>query len=364
MACREDRHAVLRSLLRALERARLALAVLRCRDGRVVFANAALADVVGERRAALGERTIEGLIAAEAPAPARSALLAAVAAGGDWHGTIPLARAGGGTVALALSVVPLGDEFGFPAVVLLGRDVTEEERHAREEARLNRVLAGVFRRLDVAAAVVGPDDRILVANRAYAALTGYTVAELAGLAVDRLTAPENREEAAIRRAVQRATGEAYAMPLILLRRDGTRLPVLLRSVATEDDGNRLRLVTLREDHAVHTPALPPECTSGDVRFLRLDALRCALGPAWAEHAPRLLLHAEGVLKRRLSAHDVFARTAEGDFAIWFESADPFLNAEKLSRLAREVRVELAGELDAALAAAGRAETVPLVAPAP
>lgn len=355
---------MLRPLLRALERARLALLVLRCRDGRVVFANAVTADLVGERRAALGDRTIAELIAAEAPAAARSALLAAVAAGDDWHGTLPLARAGGGNVVLALSVVPLGDEFGGPAVLLLGRDVTEEERHAREEARLNRVLADVFRRLDVAAAVIGPDDRILLANRAYAVLTGHALADLAGLPVDALTAPENRTEAAIRRAAQRATGEAYAMPLTLLRRDGTRLPVLLRAVAIEDEGVRLRLVTLREDHAVHTPVLPPEFASGDVRFLRLDALRRALGPAWAEQAPRLLLRAEAVLKRRLAPHDVFARTAEGDFAIWFESADPFQNAEKLARLAREVRVELAGELDAALAEAGTTETVPLAAPAP
>ena len=364
MECREDHHAVLRSLLRALERARLALLVLRCGDGRVVFANAVFAECAGLDRAKLAGSRLSDLIAAETPAPSREAFTAAVAAGSDWHGTVSLAQPSGGTVVLALSLVPLDDEFGGPAVLLVGRDVTEEERHAREETRLNRLLAEVFRRLDVAAAVVGPDDRILVANRAYAALTGYALAELAGLAVDRLTAPENREEAALRRAAQRSTGEAYAMPLTLLRRDGTRLPVLLRSVAIEDEGVRLRLVTLREDHALHTPALPPEFQSGDVRFLRLDALRRALGPAWAEHGSRLLLHAEGMLKRRLGAHDVFARTAEGDFAIWFESGDALANAERLSRIAREVRVELAGELDAALAQAGAAESMPLAAPVP
>ncbi len=353
---------MLRPLLRALERARLALVVLRCGDGRVVFANAVFAACAGRDRASLTGSRLSNLIAAETPVPTRDALFAAVSTGSDWHGTVSLAQPSGGSVALALSVVPLGDEFGGPSVLLLGRDVTEVERRAREETRLNRVLAEVFRRLDVAAAVVGPDDRIIVANRAYAALTGYSLAELAGLAVDRLTAPENREEAAIRRAAQRSTGEAYAMPLTLLRRDGTRLPVLLRSVAIEDEGMRLRLVTLREDHAVHSPALPPELAFGDVRFLRLDALRRALGPAWPEHAPRLLLHAEGVLKRRLSAHDVYARTAEGDFAIWFESGDALANAERLARIAREVRVELTGELDPACADPGRVETVPLAAP--
>ncbi|MDW8445594.1 MAG: PAS domain S-box protein [Acetobacteraceae bacterium] len=355
---------MLRLLLRALERARLGLLVLRSSDGGVVYANTVFADFTGLERSALVDHTIFALIPAEASALAREAFLSAVAAGQDWHGTLPLARRGGGLVFAALTVVPLAMDSAGAQVLVIARDVSEEERRAREEARLQRVLAEVFRRLDVAAAVVGPDDRILVANRAYAALTGHSLAELAGLPVDRLTAPEDRAEAAIRRAAQRATGEAYAMPLTLLRRDGTRLPVLLRSVAIEDEGTRLRLVTLREDHAVHSPVLPPEVAAGEVRFLRLDALRRALGPAWPEHAPRLLLHAETVLRRRLHPHDVFARTAEGDFAIWFESGDPLSNQERLSRLAREVRVELAGELDAALAGAGAAETVPLTSPVP
>jgi len=199
----------------------------------------------------------------------------------------------------------------------------------------------VFRHLDVAAAVVKPNDCILVANPAYAALTGYSLAELPGLPVDRLVAPASLEEARARRAEQRRSGERYRMPLWLQRKDGSVIPVLLNAVQVEHGGTRFRVVTLRaEGEAAEAKA---RLVVGQVAMIRLDPLRKAYGERWAMVESRLMMIAESVIRRRLGSGDVYARAEGGGFAIWFAHGSEEKNAERIAAISREIRIRLIGE---------------------
>jgi PAS domain S-box-containing protein len=75
------------------------------------------------------------------------------------------------------------------------RELTESARHlARDESNLD-VLRDLIDRLPVAALVADMHGQYVAANNAAAALTGYTVSELARLSVWQLTPNANEHEA-------------------------------------------------------------------------------------------------------------------------------------------------------------------------
>lgn len=345
----------------ALERDGLALVVIASPDRRVIDANAVLARVSGFPEAMLRERGLALLACPESDPATLARLDAAIAAGAELRDEICWVRADGTRFWFGFTVIPLGAVAGTgPAVLLMGRDITERRRRAREDATIQAVLTEVFRNLDVAAAVIRPNDRILVANPAYAALTGYAMAELPGLHVDRLTAPASLEEARARRAEQRRTGGRYRMPLLLRRKDGSLIPVLIHAVAVEHEGTRFRVVTLHAEHRQDAASPERRFVVGQVALIRLDPLRAAYGERWAQVQSRLMMLAESVIKRRLAPNDVYARTDSGGFAIWFAHGTEIDNADRIAAITREIRIRLLGEYggEEAPGVAGHAASVP------
>ena len=346
-------------VFQGLERDGLALAIIACTDRRVIDSNAILPRISGLPKAMLRERGLAPLACAESDPHELAKLDAAIAAGSDLRGEICWKRADGTPFWFGFTVIPLGEVSGEgPAVLLMGRDITDRRRREREGATVMAVLAEVFRHLDVAVAVITPNDRILVANPAYAALTGYTMAELPGLPVDRLVAPASLEEARARRAEQRRSGERYRMPLWLQRKDGSVIQVFLNAVQVEHEGTRFRVVTLRT--AREAGQAEARLVVGQVALIRLDPLRKAYGERWNQIESRLMMIAESVLKRRLEAGDVYARAEGGGFAIWFARGSEVENADRMAAITREIRIRLIGEFgaDGVPVVAGHAAAVP------
>ncbi|TQF83781.1 PAS domain S-box protein [Elioraea sp. Yellowstone] len=337
--------------LPALERDGLALALIACADRRVIASNAVLSQLSGHPAALLRERGLGLLVTSETEPATLAALDRAIAAGSELRGEICWARADGSRFWFGFTVIPLGAVADAgPSVLLMGRDITERRRRAREEATVQAVLALVFRSIDVAAAVILPDDRILAANPAYAALTGYGQRDLEGMSVDRLTAPESRDEARRLRAALRRTGEAYRMPLALRRKDGSVLPVELHAVAVEYEGTRFRVVTLhRKDDRAAEPEARRQLVVGKVGLIRLDPLKEAYGARWPQVEARLMMLAEQVLKRRLESGDVYARTPDGGFAVWFARGNETEKADRIAAITRAIRIRLIGALDEGVA---------------
>lgn len=353
---------MLGSAIPALEHDGLALVLVSSTDRRVLDANAVLARVSGYPDALIRARGLDLFRCAETDPAQAAALDAAIGAGAELHGELCWARADATRFWFGFTVIPMG-ELGAagPAVLFMGRDITERRRRAREEATIQAVLALVFRSIDVAAAVILPDDRILVANPAYAALTGYSLRELERLSVDRLTAPESLDQARALRAEQRRTGERYRMPLALRRKDGSVLPVELHAVALEHEGTRFRVVTLHR-HSEGAPEAEAQrrFVVGKVGLIRLDPLKEAYGARWPQVEARLMMLAEQVLKRRLESGDVYARTPDGGFAVWFARGDETENADRIAAITRAIRIRLVGELDEGLVpeVRGHAASVP------
>ncbi len=352
---------ILERVVPALERDGLALLVLASADRRVIDANAVLARASGFSEEAIRARGLAVLTCPETDEETLARLESAIAGGVELRDEIRLGRADGTSFWFGFSVIPLGALDGVgPAVLLMGRDITARHRLEREEATIKSVLAEVFRSLDVAVAVVLPNDRILVANPAYAELTGYGMQELSGLPVDRLTAPESLGEARARRAELQRTGQRYSMPLRLLRKDGTVLAVRLKATAVEHAGTRFRVVTLHPEGGAEAGRSWRRFVVGQIGFIRLDAVRRAYGERWSQVEGRLMMLAETVIKRRLEPGDVYARTRDGAFAIWFARGSETENADRIASITREIRIRVVGELgaDGTPDVAGHAAAVP------
>jgi PAS domain S-box-containing protein len=347
----------------ALEDDGLAVVLLRCRDRSIIEMNGVLSRLSGHSESRLRGHGLDCLTGAATEPTAQAALDAAITAGTKLYSEICWSRADGPAFWFGFSVVPVGaiDHLG-PAVVLIGRDITERRRASRQDAMTQAVLASVFRLLDIPAAVIRPDDRILVANPAFAELMGYTLRALDGMHVDQLVGENSLEEARRRRAAQRQSGEPYRVGLLVRRNDGAEAEVKLTSAMIEHESAvGFRVVTLLPDgQPVSDIRMPRESVVGRVRLVRLEPLQQAYGPRWAQVAPRLMMLCESVIRRRLNRDDVYARTEDGSFAIWFARGSETENAERIAAITREIRISLAGEFegDTVPDVTGLAATVP------
>jgi PAS domain S-box-containing protein len=347
----------------ALEEDGLALALLRCRDRSIIGMNGVLPNLSGHSESLLLQHGLACLAGAVTDTAARDSLDAAIGAGTRLQSEICWSRADGTAFWFGFSVVPAGaiDELGA-AVVLIGRDITDRRRASRQDAMTQAVLASVFRRLDVPAAVFRPDDRLLVANAAFAELTGYALPELNGMHIGRLISERSLAEARRSWLAQRRPGESCRMSLLVRRKDGAETVVKLTAAVIEQESAvGCRVVTLvPEGKPLNDIRMPRESVVGRVRLLQLEPLKKAYGERWANVAPRLMMLSETVIKRRLDPNDVFARTEDGGFAIWFARGSETENADRIAAMTREIRVKLLGEFegDTAPDVTGLVATVP------
>jgi PAS domain S-box-containing protein len=228
-----------RSYAEIFDATREAVAVHDLQSGRMVEANLALAELVGCTRAELLSpefRPFDG----EPPyseAEAAERMQRAVQEG-PQHFEWLARRKNGAQIWLEVQLVATAIR-GQPRLLASMRDVTArkvaEEALRRSEERHRRLLEG----MTDAYAAVSLDGRVEEANEAFTGLLGHSIEELRGLTFEALT-PE-RWRAGERRILEeqvlvRGSSEVYEKEY--LRRDGTILPVELRTFLIRGEGGQ------------------------------------------------------------------------------------------------------------------------------
>src|SRR6185503_1278478 len=106
----------------------------------------------------------------------------------------------------------------------------EEMATAGDPARL------LFERTDRFVCTLDLQGRFTSINPGGAAISGYSAEELIGRYATDLIAPEQRQVAAERFAARLAGDPSDETEYVLLRRDGTRIPVAITSTLIEQGG--------------------------------------------------------------------------------------------------------------------------------
>ncbi len=240
--------------------------------------------------------------------------------------------------------------------LLLGRDITKLRRREAKEEVAKRLTGAIFLDINAPVVVVAETGEIVMSNPAFQALLDYSEEQLLSLAVADLVAPDHQVEAAAARAKQLRDGARFENRIDLLHRTGSRISVRITStLLAQEDGCRLRVITALaetvgriEAAAGASPKLDlygaPAQLEGEVLAISLKGLKAACASEWARLAPRATLVVEGSIKRRLRPTDVFSRTDDDGFVIWFHSRHSAHNAAVLASIVRDVRLRLIVEL--------------------
>lgn len=255
-----------------------------------------------------------------------------------------------------------GEEGGGYGIVI-GRDITQSRRRALQENESQRLLASVFMRTSAAVAIVAASGNIMMANPAFQRLLGYDTTEIVGLNVDTLVSDAFAAAARAARARQLLDGVSYDMRIEALSKGASRIPGMLSSTLLRDAQlQRMRVITLIPDPVTNAGAphrelpagsIPSELqhrSVGQLQAISLAALKAAAGDAWERIASRAMMLGEQIVKRRLGSADVFSRSDDHGFVIWFDSVDNAHNAAVLAGAAREIRLRFLTELGDEVAA--------------
>ncbi len=236
--------------------------------------------------------------------------------------------------------------------ILIGRDITQARRRALQENESQRLLASVFLRISAPVVIVRGNGVILMGNPAFHRLVGYTAEEISTLHVDALTPPERSGEISTARAKQLREGNSYELDFETLTKSGARIPVRQTSVLLRDTQD-LRVVTLlpclpaprRRVEIIQsdTVAAIAAQSIGQVQAISLAAFKTAFGDSWERLASRAMMLAEQIIKRRLATADVYNRSDDHGFVIWFDSQDEERNVLVLGKAAREIRLRFLAE---------------------
>ena len=165
-------------------------------------------------------------------------------AGGTFEGEWTLLRQNGERVPAFVSISTIVDaRQGFAGYVALARDISESKRIEQALRDSERKFRSLFQAAPVAITRSDPTDgRILEANDAFLALTGYAPADLPGLTFAALC-PTCAEPAA------GECGDAGGGPVEAAYscRDGAAVPVLVNRVQSPDAGGRGFIWTIAQD---------------------------------------------------------------------------------------------------------------------
>ena len=133
-----------------------------------------------------------------------------------------------------------------------------------------------FEHAPLAAALVGPDDRVQWANGAWCALTGYGLDELGAFTVAELTHPDDREAAAAgRRSVLARAAPSHQVDARLLRPDSRTAWASICTSAV-DEGLMVQLVDVTERKRAHTDLTRSNAELSSFAFLAAHELKSPL----------------------------------------------------------------------------------------
>jgi len=266
-------------------------------------------------------------------------LLDAIDAGDALRAEVPCFTASNDMFWFGFTLTHVCDPLtGLDHPVLTGRDITVDRWKLREQASANALVALAFTKIGVPVAVVAEGGHIITANPAMAVLTGYSALELDGRHIGELTHSDDIVPASANHVRQNREGETYRMRLIPQNKGGRAIPVWLSSEPLESASfGRFHVMTLLPEPTEEAPV-------GRVEQVSLQAIRSAYGEAWDKMSGRLMMTAESVIKQRIGPRDVFSRSVDAGFAIWFATGDEKETAACVATITRELRIRLLGEL--------------------
>ncbi len=203
-------------------------------DNRITFWNAGSEALYGwSRDEALGQEA-SALLKTVFPEP-HEAILDALFKKGRWHGELRHQAKDGREIIVASQWVLNRNAAGRPVSILeANNDITERKRLEVRARRWDRV----FEASDFGLALINvADNTFLEVNRAFARERGYTPEELAGRSLMILFPPEAREK--IKEGIRGFDAAGHGLlETEHLRKDGSRLPVLVEVTVLRDAAGR------------------------------------------------------------------------------------------------------------------------------
>ncbi len=305
----------------------------------IAEANEVFYRLTGLPREQIGGEKLAVLIRSPEVPPQWRQLLDAIDAGDALRAEVPCFTATNEMFWFGFTLTHVCDPLtGLDHPVLTGRDITVDRWKLREQASANALVALAFTKIGVPVAVVAEDGHIMTANPALVALTGYSSVELDGRHIGELTHSDDIVPASAVHTRQNREGETYRMRLIPQDKGGRAIPVWLSSEPLESASfGRFHVMTL-------LPEPTEEAPIGRVEQVSLQAIRSVYGEAWDKMSGRLMMTAESVIKQRIGPRDVFSRSVDAGFAIWFATGDEKETAVCIATITRELRIRLLGEL--------------------
>lgn len=145
-----------------------------------------------------------------------------------------MVRSNGTTIDVEVDSTPTTYE-GQPAVQIMVRDITERKRIEREIQRLKELNEGIVQNMTEGITIGDAEGYFTFINPAAATMLGYTVEELLGQHWT-LVVPPDQHPVVNAADERRLRGESDRYELVLLRKDGTRLPVQISGSPRFEEG--------------------------------------------------------------------------------------------------------------------------------
>lgn len=258
---------------------------------------------------------------------------------------------------MEVSTIAILSPAGVPTnFIRMGRDVTARKRAETERETTQRLLASVFGVIDQALGVIDDHGRFAMVNTAVTRQFGWSVFDLIGKPYTEIIDPAERPT--VER--QLATGDEMTcrMSVRLRHRKGDLLPgEIAITTIPQPDGRpyRVMMLTQRAEmpidktfadavrKALQGAGKSGTVVAGKVQLVGLAEVRAALGERWPAVAERSFQAAENILRKHLSAIDVFSRTADDGFLVCFSELDETEAQFKARTIAAEIREKLIGD---------------------
>ncbi|HLZ66364.1 MAG TPA: PAS domain-containing protein, partial [Aliidongia sp.] len=258
---------------------------------------------------------------------------------------------------MQISTIAILSAAGTPThFVRMGRDVTARKRAESERETTQRLLASVFGVLDQALGVIDDHGRFAMVNTAVTRQFGWSVFDLIGKPYTEILDPADRPT--VERQLALGDEMTCRMSVRLRYRKGDVLPgEIVVTTIPQPDGRPYRVMMLIERtetpvdksfeqavrRALHGAGKQGTVVAGKVQMVGLAEVRAALGERWPAVAERSFQAAENILRKHLSATDVFSRTADDGFLVCFTELDESEAQFKARTIATEIREKLVGE---------------------
>jgi len=229
-----------------LERAILAnlpegVALIRARDGVLVYLNDMWHRMLGYEPGEMVGRHVSAVYAPGATAPQERAdeIIGGLERDGEWHGEVETIRKDGTRRWCAVNISHFEDREHGTMWLALQSDVTERKRAELAVHEAEERFRSVFEAGPLGIVIVDGHGRLVEANEAFAALVGYGREEVVGRRLDDLTHPDDRAVAADL-APRVLSGELrrYRVVQRYVTKGGDTVPVAVTATTVRDAGGR------------------------------------------------------------------------------------------------------------------------------